>query len=116
MPVIRSKDRATTNQGFQGYGERTLVDQEAMSDLMTMGDLVFEPGAFVPRHHHDAQEAFYVFEGNGTVILGDEEFDLSVGDALLVPAGESHGFRNDSGRPWRMVWVYSALDSKTCFE
>jgi quercetin dioxygenase-like cupin family protein len=87
-----------------------------MSDLMTLGDLVFEPGAVVPRHHHDVQEAFYVFEGSTTVRLGDEAFDLSAGDALLVPAGLSHDFRNHSGRPCRMVWAYAGLNVPTHFE
>lgn len=113
MPVIRSKDRSTVTHGFEGYGERTLLDQKAMSDLMLMGDLVFEPGAVIPRHHHDVQEAFYVFEGSGTVTLGDEEFVLSVGDSMLVPVGVSHAFHNDSGRPWRMVWLYAGLDNVT---
>ena len=116
MPVIRSKDVDTINHGFQGYGERVLVDAKAMSNLMTLGDLVFEPGAVVPRHHHDEQEAFYVFEGSGTVWLGDEAFELAAGDAMLVPAGVSHKFHNDSGRPWRMAWVYAGLDEVTHFE
>ena len=102
--------------GFQGYAERTLVDQEAMSESLTLGDLVFEPGAAVPGHHHDVQEAFYVFEGSGTAVVGGEEFELSVGDALLVPSGVPHAFRNESGRPWRMVWAYTALDADTHFE
>jgi quercetin dioxygenase-like cupin family protein len=134
MPVIRSRDRTTTSNlaqegagpaendvfdriaGFQGYAERTLIDQEAMSEALTMGDLVFEPGAVVPGHHHEVQEAFYVFEGSGTVIVGGEEFELSVGDSLLVPSGVSHAFRNESGRPWRMVWAYAALDAATYFD
>ena len=116
MPVIKSSDRDTINHGFQGYGERVLVDEKAGSHLMTLGDLVFEPGAIVPRHHHDVQEAFYVFEGTTTVWLGDEEIELEPGDGMLVPAGLSHKFHNRSGRPCRMVWVYEELGAATHFE
>lgn len=116
MPVIRSKDRDTVNHGFQGYGERTLVDQRVMSESMTLGDLVFEPGAIVPRHHHDVEEAFFVFEGRTTVWLGDEEIELEAGDGMLVPSGMSHMFHNRSGRPCRMAWAYAALDALTHFE
>ena len=48
--------------------------------------------------------------------LGEEETQLSVGDAMLVPSGVSHAFKNDSGRPWRMVWAYGGLNVGTDFE
>ena len=116
MAIVRSKDCKTTNEGFQGYGERTLLGAEAGSDYMKLGDLIFEPGSEIGRHHHQAQEAFVVVEGTGTVWLGEEETQLSVGDAMLVPSGVSHAFKNDSGRPWRMVWAYGGLDVGTEFE
>ena len=116
MAIVRSKDRTTTNEGFQGYGERTLLDEEAGSEFVKMGDLIFEPGSEIGRHHHQAQELFMVTEGTGTVWLGEQQTELSVGDAMLVPAGVSHAFKNDSGRPWRMVWAYAGLDVGTEFE
>ena len=116
MPVVKSKDRDTVTYGIVGYGERVMVDAKAGSDLMTMGDLVFEPGAVVERHHHDVQEAFHVFEGSTTVWLGDEGFELEAGDGMLVPSGMSHKFHNRSGRPCRMVWAYPQLDAETHWE
>ncbi len=47
MPVVKSKERDTVTYGIVGYGERVMVDAKAGSDLMTMGDLVFEPGSVV---------------------------------------------------------------------
>ena len=116
MAIVRSKDRKTTNEGFDGYGERTLLDEEAGSDFLKMGDLVFEAGSEIGRHHHQAQELFVVTEGTGTVWLGEEKCELSKGDAMLVPAGVSHAFKHDSGGPWRMVWAYGGLDVGTDFE
>jgi quercetin dioxygenase-like cupin family protein len=116
MAIVRSKDCKTTHEGFDGYGERTLLDEASGSDYIKMGDLVFEPGSEIGRHRHQAQEAFVVTEGTGTVWLGEEEALLSVGDAMLVPSGVSHAFKNDSGRPWRMVWAYGGLDVGTEFE
>ena len=115
MAIVRSKDCKTTYEGFDGYGERTLLDEASGSDYMKMGDLVFEPGSEIGRHHQ-AQEAFVVIEGTGTVWLADEETQLSMGDAMLVPSGVSHAFRNDSGRPWRMVWAHGGLNVGTEFE
>lgn len=133
MPVIHSKDIRTINnlaeekrsskgesvleaiEGFQGYAERTLVDNK-VSQTISLGDCVFEPGAVVPSHRHDVEEVFYVFEGSGTAVVDGEEYQVSVGDALLVPIGASHSFRNESGRPWRMVFAYSSLEATTVFD
>ena len=134
MPLIRSKDIRTITHlaggeisseeevaleailGFQGYSEGTLVDHK-ISESMSMGDCVFEPGAVVPTHHHDdVEEMFYVFEGNGTAVVDGEEHGMSIGDVLLVPRGSHHSFRNESGRPWRMVFAYSSLNISTVFD
>ena len=133
MTVIRSKDVVTINdlaeekrssdgpsvleaiEGFQGYAERTLIDKKVSGEI-SLGDCVFEPGAVVPSHRHDVEEAFYVFEGTGTAVVNDEEFEVSVGDALHIPRGARHSFRNESGRPWRMVFAYSALEATTIFD
>ena len=82
MTVIRSKDVVTINdlseekrssdgpsvleaiEGFQGYAERTLIDKKVSQEI-SLGDCVFEPGAVVPSHRHDVEEAFYVFEAPG---------------------------------------------------
>mgnify|MGYP001172225349 CR=1 FL=1 len=112
MPVIKSKDRDTVTYGLVGYGERVIVDAKADSKL-TLGDLVFEPGSIVDWHHHDVQEAFYVFEGSTTVWLGEEEIELERGDGMLVPIGVKHKFHNRSGLPCRMVWDYAELDAAT---
>ena len=116
MAIVRSKNCKTTHEGFGGYGGRTLLDEASGSDYRKMGDLVFEAGSEIGRHRHKAQEAFIVIEGTGTVWLGEEKTQLSVGDAMLVPSGVSHAFKNDSGRPWRMVWAYGGLNVGTEFE
>tara|TARA_B100000745_G_C19841420_1_gene278944 strand:- start:53 stop:457 length:405 start_codon:yes stop_codon:yes gene_type:complete len=134
MPLIHSKDIPTithlaggeisskeegaleTILGFQGYSERTLIDHK-VSESMSMGDCVFEPGAVVPTHHHDdAEEMFYVFEGSGTAVVNGEEHEMSVGDVLLVPRGSPHSFRNETGRAWRMVFAYSSMSITTAFD
>ena len=57
-----------------------------------------------------------MFEGTGTAVVNDEEFEVCVGDALHITRGARHSFRNESGRPWRMVFTYSALEATTIFD
>jgi quercetin dioxygenase-like cupin family protein len=47
--------------------------------------------------HDDADKVYVAFAGSATVIVGGEERELAAGQAVLAPAGEAHGLRNDSG-------------------
>jgi quercetin dioxygenase-like cupin family protein len=50
-------------------------------------------GAATPMHiHHDADETFYVVDGELTVFLGDERFDVAAGDYVFGPRGIPHAW------------------------
>ena len=50
-------------------------------------------GAATPVHiHHDADETFYVIEGEVTAFIGDERIDAKAGDFVLGPRGVPHAW------------------------
>lgn len=50
-------------------------------------------GAAAPRHiHHDTDETWYVIDGELTVYVGDERFEVGAGDFVLGPKGVPHTF------------------------
>jgi mannose-6-phosphate isomerase-like protein (cupin superfamily) len=50
-------------------------------------------GAAAPLHvHHDADETWYVLDGELTVFVGDERFEAGPGDFVLGPKGVPHTF------------------------
>ncbi len=52
------------------------------------------PGFGPPLHiHHDADEAFYVLEGEYVMFLGDREVTCPAGSFVFIPLGMRHGFR-----------------------
>jgi quercetin dioxygenase-like cupin family protein len=56
-----------------------------------------EPGQEQKPHAHaGAAKIYYVLEGEGTFLVGAEERTLGAGHAVLAPAGEDHGVRNNS--------------------
>jgi mannose-6-phosphate isomerase-like protein (cupin superfamily) len=56
-----------------------------------------EPGqAQKPHAHLGAAKIYYVLEGEGVFLVGAEERRLGPGHAVLAPAGEDHGVRNES--------------------
>ena len=48
----------------------------------------------VPLHKHDKKdEIFYCIKGSGFGVLEEEEVELNVGKAFIVPAGTMHSLR-----------------------
>lgn len=69
-------------------GTRTLVEVELAPG-----------GGNAPHRHLGYAEHFDVLEGTLTVQLGDTTLPLGPGERAIAPAGTSHCFRNESGRP-----------------
>jgi mannose-6-phosphate isomerase-like protein (cupin superfamily) len=61
-------------------------------------------GAATPLHiHHDADETFYVLEGEVTIVVGDERIEAKTGDFVLGPRGVPHAFLITSERAELLV-------------
>jgi len=55
-----------------------------------------EPGQDQKPHAHDDQDKIYlVLEGRGRVVVGAATETLEAGEAIVAPAGTSHGIAND---------------------
>lgn len=46
--------------------------------------------------HEGSDKVYYVLEGTGHFTIGEEEQNLTQGQAVIARAGESHGVRNAS--------------------
>ena len=44
--------------------------------------------------HVKSEEIYHVTQGQGTMFLGDKQFDLKAGDTILIPPGTLHRIRN----------------------
>jgi mannose-6-phosphate isomerase-like protein (cupin superfamily) len=61
-----------------------------------------------PPHSHAAEDdAFYVLEGELTLLLGDDELVAGAGTFVLVPPGVTHTFANRGERPVRMLDIHA---------
>ncbi len=68
----------------------------------------FEPGQEQKVHSHiGADKVYFVLEGQGTFIVGDEKKTVGAGHAVLAPAEVPHGARNNS-RERLVVLVFMA--------
>lgn len=86
--------KATGADGFGhfSFGEETLA--------------VGAPGPLT--HIHDSHdEAFYVVNGDLTMLAGDQTVLAKAGAFVFVPAGTVHGFANRSDAPVTFVFLHS---------
>jgi mannose-6-phosphate isomerase-like protein (cupin superfamily) len=94
-PYALPKDAGITDIWFPASAGRWTTKAAAQQ---TEGRLLQlhgrEPrGAAPPLHiHHDADEAFYVLEGELTIFVGDERIEVGAGDFVLGPKGIPHTF------------------------
>ena len=68
----------------------------------------FEPGQVQKPHAHaENDKIYYVLEGKGTFLVGDEQTECGPGIAVLCPPGVDHGVIN-TGTERLVVLVYMA--------
>ena len=71
------------------------------------GTIVLQPGDKKGAHlHNELAETFYIIEGTTTFLLDDEkELDAEAGTAIRLEAKESHGLKNKTNFPTKMVFI-----------
>lgn len=62
------------------------------------------PGSGVPLHiHHNDDEFFFLIEGRLRMLVGDDRFDMAVGDTVMLPKGTPHAFAIIGEQPARFL-------------
>ena len=63
-------------------------------------------GGEMELHKHPSHEVYIVYEGTGTVVVGDEEAEVGPGDVIEIPPDVLHTMRGKPGVPflWAALW------------
>jgi quercetin dioxygenase-like cupin family protein len=96
-PLVRRANEVTYEDvdAADGMRKGVLVGEADGAPTLAIRRFVLGPGATVPRHTNEIEHEQYVLEGEYTVGIGEEEYEVSAGDSLLIPAGTVHWYRND---------------------
>lgn len=82
------------------------------------GLITLQPGQEKPLHFHEKMgETFYVTEGIMTFVLKDKEINVSKGTAIRLEAFESHGLKNKTDSPAKLIFIkekYLPNDKVNC--
>ncbi|THE66673.1 cupin domain-containing protein [Salinadaptatus halalkaliphilus] len=79
-----------------GMSKGVLIGDDHGAPNVAIRRFVLEAGGAVPEHTNAVEHEQYVLEGEYTVGIGDEAYDVEAGDSLLIPAGAVHWYRNES--------------------
>ena len=75
------------------------------SEHLAMGTQQVMAGSGIPVHRHlKMDEAFWVLEGRGTVVLDERRRSLEKGGTIFIPRNTWHGFENPE-HELLLLWV-----------
>jgi quercetin dioxygenase-like cupin family protein len=96
-PVIKRREDIEYDpvDAADGLSKGVLLSEADGAPHFAMRRFTIDPGAEVPRHTNAVEHEQYVLEGEYVVGIDGEEHTVSAGDALLIPAGVVHWYRNE---------------------
>ena len=107
LDVVNASIRTVAAEGgevLNVFGGRMVVKTDPAVLGVFLAEHVVPPGYCVPPHiHAEDDEAFYILEGELTLIGDAGEQRIGPGATAELPARSRHGFRNDTGAPVRFL-------------
>jgi putative monooxygenase len=110
-PIVAVQASEISPDRRRGGEIRTLLSpRNAGSVSGFSGVALLQPGERIAEHYHPYSEEFlFVVEGDATVDLDGEPWELATGAALLIPPGTRHRVRNPGAVPVRFVFHLGPL-------
>jgi quercetin dioxygenase-like cupin family protein len=85
-----------------------MVTADNTGGALTVVDTVVPARNGPPEHMHgDADESFYVLEGEFEIDAGGKSFHMGPGDYAFVPRGTRHIWKNSGDETARMIRIYT---------
>jgi quercetin dioxygenase-like cupin family protein len=96
-PFVRQHEDITYESvdAADGLRKGVLVGEEHGAPNVAIRRFTLAPGGEVPKHTNAIEHEQYVLSGEYVVGIEDEEYTVSAGDALHIPAGAVHWYRNE---------------------
>jgi quercetin dioxygenase-like cupin family protein len=93
---------------FRDHGQIFIKAGSATgSDNLALGTQQVTIGAGIPVHRHlQMDEALYVLEGSGVVLLNDVRHSFEKGGTIFIPRNSWHGFENPD-HELLLLWLMS---------
>lgn len=57
--------------------------------------------------HHQSEELYHITTGKGRITLGNEQFEVNIGDTVCIPPGTPHCIINTGSEPLHILCMCS---------
>jgi len=108
-PVMKAESRRRkrfVHRNRKGGIELENLTHHHKGGLLQGNIHVIEPGgASDGQIEHHGEEMGYVLEGEVALYLGDQVYELSVGDSFYFPSNVPHGYSNTGTVGAKVLWV-----------
>lgn len=74
---------------------------------MSIQHFDIKPGARVPEHSHEHEQAGFLYAGTLVFIADGEEFVLEAGDSYVVPSQVTHAVENREDEDVKGIDIFS---------
>lgn len=101
-------------KGFKANIEKETLDNDNFRKVLYTGKhlqlvlMSLKPGEEIGEEIHQNNDQFFRFEsGTGKCIIDENNYHITEGDVIVVPAGTKHKIINTSDEPFKMYTIYS---------
>ena len=101
-------------KGFKANIEKETLDNDNFRKVLYTGKhlqlvlMSLKPGEEIGEEIHQNNDQFFRFEsGNGKCTIDENNYHITEGDVIVVPAGTKHNVINTSDEPFKMYTIYS---------
>lgn len=101
-------------KGFKTNIEKNTLNNKYFRDVLYTGKdiqlvlMTLKGGEDIGEETHENDQFFRFEEGEGKVIINDNEYKVEDGDAIIIPAGSKHNIINtDKGNELKMYTIYA---------
>lgn len=105
MAASHSRDAAVAYMTKDGSEIRELMHPAVHGNVQqSLAEARVLPGVrTTPHRHHATEELYHVIDGEGLMELGEQMFEVKVGDTVCIPPGTRHCITATGGRPLRFL-------------
>ncbi len=99
-------------EAAEGLCKGVLIGEDEGAPNFAIRRFELNPGSQVPKHTNEVEHGQYVLSGSYVVGIDDEEFEVSPGDSLFIPAGTVHWYRNEDDSTGSFICVVPTGDDE----
>ena len=91
---VRSKQKAPRYERHGIVAHLLVSEWTTKAQFLTTTLVEMSPGGTQQPHSHEAEQCYFILEGEGRMTVGDERQLVTSGDCIFIPSNETHGLEN----------------------